>query len=46
MNDTHLITPTLINTFTFGYHRLYHQEHDVTAYDKGSNELVQTWWAP
>jgi hypothetical protein len=34
MNDTHLITPTLINTFTFGYHRLYHQEHDVSAYDK------------
>jgi hypothetical protein len=41
MNDTHLITPTLINTFTFGYHRLYHEEHDVTAYLKGNNDWCQ-----
>ncbi|MEK7404119.1 MAG: TonB-dependent receptor [Acidobacteriota bacterium] len=37
LNDTHLITPTLINTFTLGYHRLTHPEHDVTAYSKGQN---------
>lgn len=40
-NDTHMITPTLINTATFGYHRLYHQEHDVTAYVKGNNDWCQ-----
>jgi len=37
VNDTQLFTPTLINTFTFGYHRLYHEEHDVTAWLKGNN---------
>lgn len=37
LNDTHLITPTLINNLTLGYHRLYHPEHDVTAYPKGQN---------
>ncbi|MGC8795137.1 MAG: TonB-dependent receptor domain-containing protein, partial [Bryobacteraceae bacterium] len=37
LNDTHLISPTLINNITLGYHRLYHPEHDVTAYPKGQN---------
>jgi hypothetical protein len=35
--DTHLITPTLINNFTLGYHRLYHPEPDVTAVPSGQN---------
>ncbi|MCC7496375.1 MAG: hypothetical protein IT160_02280 [Bryobacterales bacterium] len=38
LNDTHMITPTLINTATFGYHRLYHQEHDISAYLKGNQD--------
>jgi hypothetical protein len=43
VNDTHVITPTLINTATLGYHRLYHPEHDVTAYPKGqTNNFCQT----
>ncbi|MBI1791489.1 MAG: TonB-dependent receptor [Acidobacteria bacterium] len=36
-SDTHMITPTLINNVTLGYHRLYHPEHDVTAYPQGQN---------
>jgi hypothetical protein len=37
INDTHLITPTLINNVTLGYHRLYHPEPDVTAVPSGQN---------
>jgi hypothetical protein len=37
INDTHLITPTLINTLTVGAHRLTHPEHDVTAVPFGQN---------
>jgi hypothetical protein len=36
LNDTHMITPTLINTITMGFHRLTHPEHDITA--EGANE--------
>ena len=35
LNDTHMITPTLINNITVGYHRLYHPEPDVTAVPAG-----------
>ncbi len=35
--DTHMITPTLINNITLGYHRLYHPEPDVTAVPSGQN---------
>ena len=31
LNDTHLITPQLINILTLGAHRLTHPEHDRTA---------------
>ncbi len=31
LNDTHVISPTLVNTATLGAHRLTHPEHDVTA---------------
>jgi hypothetical protein len=31
LNDTHMFTPTLVNTLTVGFHRLTHPEHDVTA---------------
>jgi hypothetical protein len=41
VNDTHMITPTLINTATLGYHRLYHPEHDVTAYPKGQTDFCK-----
>lgn len=37
VNDTHLITPSLINTLTLGAHRLTHPEHDVTAVPFGQN---------
>ncbi|MGH9626971.1 MAG: carboxypeptidase regulatory-like domain-containing protein [Bryobacteraceae bacterium] len=37
LNDTHTLTPTLIHNITIGYHRLYHPEHDVTAYPQGQN---------
>jgi len=37
INDTHLITPTLVNTVTLGAHRLTHPEHDVTAFPEGQN---------
>jgi hypothetical protein len=37
LNDTHLISPTVINTLTVGAHRLTHPEHDVTAVPFGQN---------
>lgn len=37
INDTHLFTPTLINTLTLGFHRLTHPEHDITAVPFGQN---------
>ena len=37
INDTHLFTPTLVNTLTLGFHRLTHPEHDVTAVPQGQN---------
>ena len=37
VNDTHLISPTLVNTLTLGAHRLTHPEHDVTAFPAGQN---------
>ncbi len=35
--DTHLISPTLVNTLTLGAHRLTHPEHDITAVPFGQN---------
>jgi len=35
--DTHLFTPTLVNTLTLGFHRLTHPEHDITAWPPGKN---------
>lgn len=35
INDTHLISPTMINTLTLGAHRLTHPEHDITAQPAG-----------
>jgi hypothetical protein len=37
LNDTHLISPTLVNTLTLGFHRLTHPEHDITADPPGQN---------
>jgi hypothetical protein len=37
VNDTHLISPTVINTLTLGAHRLTHPEHDITAQPFGQN---------
>lgn len=37
LNDTHMLTPTLVNTLTLGFHRLTHPEHDVTADPPGQN---------
>jgi hypothetical protein len=37
LNHTHLITPTLVNTLTLGFHRITHPEHDVTAEPFGQN---------
>lgn len=36
-NDTHIVRPNLINNLTLGFHRLYHPEHDVTAYPQSQN---------
>ncbi len=35
LNDTHLFTPTVVNTLTLGFHRLTHPEHDITAVPVG-----------
>lgn len=40
LNDTHLFTPTLVNTLTLGYHRLTHPEHDVTAQKENWGEML------
>jgi len=37
VNDTHLFSPTVVNTLTVGFHRLTHPEHDVTAEPYGQN---------
>ncbi len=37
LNDTHLFTPTVVNTLTLGFHRLTHPEHDITAVPFGQN---------
>jgi hypothetical protein len=37
LNDTHLISPTIINTLTLGAHRLTHPEHDITVEPFGQN---------
>jgi len=37
LNDTHLFSPTVLNTLTIGAHRLTHPEHDVTAFPEGQN---------
>ncbi len=37
VNDTHTITPTLINVLTVGFHRLTHPEHDISAVPYGQN---------
>ncbi len=37
VNDTHLFTPTVVNTLTVGAHRLTHPEHDITAVPFGQN---------
>ncbi|MFN7919108.1 MAG: carboxypeptidase regulatory-like domain-containing protein [Bryobacteraceae bacterium] len=37
LNDTHLISPTVINILTLGAHRLTHPEHDRTAVPFGQN---------
>jgi hypothetical protein len=37
LNDTHVITPTLINNIILGAHRLTHPEHDITAVPFGQN---------
>lgn len=37
INDTHLFSPTVINTLTLGAHRLTHPEHDITAEPFGQN---------
>jgi hypothetical protein len=37
LNDTHVISPSLVNTLTLGAHRLTHPEHDVTQVPFGQN---------
>lgn len=37
LNDTHLFSPTVINTLTVGAHRLTHPEHDITVEPFGQN---------
>jgi hypothetical protein len=37
VNDTHMISPTLINNVAIGFHRLTHPEHDITAFPSGQN---------
>jgi hypothetical protein len=31
LNDTHVVSPSVVNTLTLGFHRLTHPEHDVTT---------------
>lgn len=37
LNDTHLFSPTVVNTLTIGAHRLTHPEHDITVEPAGQN---------
>ena len=37
LSDTHMISPTMVNTVTVGFHRLTHPEHDITAEPLGQN---------
>ncbi|MDQ6699740.1 MAG: carboxypeptidase-like regulatory domain-containing protein, partial [Acidobacteriota bacterium] len=37
LNDTHLISPRIVNTLTIGAHRLTHPEHDITVQPFGQN---------
>ena len=37
LNDSHIFTPTLVNTLTIGAHRLTHPEHDITKEPFGQN---------
>ena len=37
LNDTHMFTPTVVNTLTIGAHRLTHPEHDITVQPFGQN---------
>src|SRR5206468_11582974 len=37
LNDTHLFTPTSVNTPTVGAHRLTQPEHDITVQPFGQN---------
>jgi hypothetical protein len=37
LNDTHLFSPTIVNTLSLGAHRLTHPEHDITVEPFGQN---------
>ena len=37
LNDTHIFSPTVVNTLTLGAHRLTHPEHDITVEPFGQN---------
>jgi len=37
LNDTHMFSPTVVNTLTIGAHRLTHPEHDITVQPFGQN---------
>ncbi len=37
LNDTHIFSPTVINTLSMGAHRLTHPEHDITVEPFGQN---------
>jgi hypothetical protein len=37
LNDTHMVTPQIVNTLTVGAHRLTHPEHDITVEPFGQN---------
>jgi hypothetical protein len=37
INDTHIFSPSVVNTLTVGAHRLTHPEHDITVEPFGQN---------
>lgn len=37
LNDTHIFSPSVVNTLTVGVHRITHPEHDITAEPFGQN---------
>src|SRR5262245_498708 len=37
ISDTHVFSPTVVNTLTIGAHRLTHPEHDITIEPLGQN---------